>query len=166
MGVIGFNDCPPEPAIEWDVWLDNELLDVLGNNDAYTFECIWENLRLRKLACQYMLVLGHNRINIVRLDTFYREFATCGETLGQQARALLDGNVTNDDALDMALFAPKQARDTWPEMVRHKADQLRAEVLRVAPDWHFVKNAYADACDKAEQRARCVCRFNGDCVCQ
>src|SRR5690606_22756868 len=101
MGVIGFNDCPPEPAIEWDVWLDNELLDVLGNNDAYTFEAIWKNHDLRKLACQYMLALGHNRLNIVRLDRFYREFATCGDSIFEQTKSLLQGNVTNDDALDM-----------------------------------------------------------------
>lgn len=158
------NDAPAEPVIEWQQWLDNDLLHTLGNRDAYTFEAIWEDEALRKLACQYMLALGHNRINIVRLDAFYREFATCGDSIFEQAASLLDGNVTNDDALDMAIFAHEAARRTWPEIVHYKADQLRAAVLAKAPEWGFVKEAYADDCEREERKRRCPCRFNGGCV--
>lgn len=164
MEYIRDNDAPDEPVIEFQQWLDTDLLHVLGDNAELTYEGIWDDEDLRKLACQYMLALGHNRINIVRLDAFYREFATCGDTLHEQATSLMDGNVCNDDALDLALFAPKQARVTWPEMVRHKADQLRAAVLDKAPEWDFVQQAYADDCEREEMRKRCPCRFSGGCV--
>lgn len=160
------NDAPAEPVIEWQSWLDNELLDTLGNRDAYTFEAIWEDKELRFLACRYMLEVGREKEmkKTPRLHDFNREFATCGETIGQQARSLLKGNVSNNDALDIAIWSPEWARDTWPEMVRYKADQLRAAVLAKAPEWDFVKEAYDDDCEREEMKKRCPCRFNGGCV--
>ena len=162
--VIPLNDCPPEAAIDWQAWLDKNLVTVLGNLDAYTFEAIWDSESLRKTACQYLLALGHHRVSIPCLHQFNREFATCGDTVLEQSVSLMEGNVSSDEAIDMAIFAGDAARATWPEIVRHKANELRAAVLDAAPEWGFVKTAYADACERAEEKKNCSCRFSGGCV--
>lgn len=153
----------PEPEAGFAEWLESRLTTALADHEDELHEAAWESLPYECL--RFCLVLAHSPdFRPLALQQFGREVATT--PVADLPTELSEGGIDTLPAIDLAVNASASTRATWPAHILSAADTLRAEVLKVAPSWLWLRDTYELEQQDAAMRARCRChRLPEGCQC-